>query len=579
MKGMLKQMVNELIKIWRQLGYRILLFVIAGLMLAAPVFTSVFGRLISSNMDIALPAESEDDIWGVYSNVQREYGSKFFEGNKLPSWKKSIYANDLVNYAMREKGFELILKGKFSKSDVLSYFSLSAEEICVWDPESESPVDYYYDDKWINEHYSAAKTKTSYDAAAAELSEFKSKVIDITEKEVMKEYLDASEQELTKAEVALTMAKSAYETENTDIYKSALDVAQKTFDLQKMITEGWRYAYEKGIAPLGWEYTLLRQVMPRVSQTLIGTMPVSKSEYDQNPQYMEIFNTVLPYGTYVRNAERRVKYYEDAMKIYQTAILNNAPISEVESVSTKGGIRNSLMSFMNIMSIFMVVLVAGIISSEFSSGTVRLLLIRPRSRVQIISAKLLASFIVYAVSVAVMTVLLSAEHLILFGIGDFFTGDAVSLFGITFVIPGALMLLGKIFVSSLPVLLYMAIAALMAVLTRRNAVSIIVALISYISAATVQGVVYVVVNLLPNVARWIVYTPLAYTNLPATTCGAVTLASAYGQSGIGALIGTGGIDLVSSGASLGLGIFYYIVGIVLFTFLTLLVFKKKQIKN
>lgn len=579
MKGMLKQTVNELIKIWRQLGYRILLFVIAGLMLVAPVLSSVFGKLVSSDMDIALSAESEDDVWGVYANTQREYGSKFFEENKLPSWKKSIYAEDLIYYAMRAKGLELIIAGKFSRAEVLSYFYLNAEDICEWDAESEAPKANYYDDVWIDEHYSPVKAKSSYDAAVAELNEFKDKVIVITEKEVLKRYLDASEEELTKAEVNLTMAKSAYEAEKTDVHKSALDVAQKAFDLQTMMTECWRYAYEKGVAPLGWEYTLLRTVMPRVSQMLIGTIPVSKSEYEQDPQYMEIFNTVLPYGTYVRNAERRVRYYEDAMKIYRTAILNNAPISEVESVSTKGGIRDTLMSFINIMSIFMVVLVAGIISSEFSSGTVRLLLIRPRSRVQIISAKLFAAFIVYAASVIVMTVLLSAEHLILFGIGDFFTGDAVSLFGATFVIPGALMLLGKIFVSSLPVLLYMTIAAVMAVLTRRNAVSIIVALISYISAATVQGIVFAVVNLLPNVARWLVYTPLAYTNLPSTTCGAVTMAAAYGQSGIGALLGTGMIDLVSSGASLGLGIFYYIVGIVLFTFLTLLVFKKKQIKN
>ena len=114
-------------------------------------------------------------------------------------------------------------------------------------------------------------------------------------------------------------------------------------------------------------------------------------------------------------------------------------------------------------------------------------------------------------------------------------------------------------------------------LTRKNAVSIIMSLLAYISAATIKGVVFVVVGLLPNIAGWLVYTPLAYTDLPGTVSGAVTIASSFGQFDLGLIIG--GVDLVAMGANLGLGIFYYIVGIVLFTFLTLLVFKKKQIKN
>ena len=54
MKGMLKQTGNELIKIWRQLGYRIVLFVIAGLMLAAPFMTFFFEKITNSNFDGAV---------------------------------------------------------------------------------------------------------------------------------------------------------------------------------------------------------------------------------------------------------------------------------------------------------------------------------------------------------------------------------------------------------------------------------------------------------------------------------------------------------------------------------------------
>lgn len=578
MKGMLKQTGNELIKIWRQLGYRVLLFVIAGLMLAAPLLNFLFGRLVSNDSSPSWPEYSEDNVWDIYANTQKIYRYTFFEENGLQSWKQKLYSDLLVNYAIRAKGLELIVNGRFKKSEVVGCFSVRPEDICELSS-SEVGDGYYYDNEWIAAHYSEEKAKKSYNEALAELGKFSTKVIGMTEQDAMREYLDAAEMSLSNADTALAAAKSLYDSKKTEENRLALDSAQKAYELQLMITEGWRFAFENKREPLGWEHTLLSKVMPMAAQRLLSSMPVSKSEYEQNPGTMEIFNTAIPYETYVRNAKRDVAYYEEAIRVYHTAILKNAPLSEIESVSTKGGIRGTLMSFINLMSIFMVVLVAGIISSEFSSGTVRLLLIRPRSRVQIISAKLLASLIVYAGSVAAMTLLLSAEHLVLFGIGDFFTGDAVALFGATFVIPGFLMLLGKIFVASLPVLLYMSIAAVMAVLTRKNAVSTIVALIAYISSVTVKGVLYLVINMLPNVARWLVYTPLAYTDLPGTVSSAVTIASVYGQqNSIGGVIG-GMIDLVSSGASLGLGIFYYIAGIVLFTFLTLLIFKKKQIKN
>lgn len=576
MKGMLKQTGNELIKIWRQLGYRILLFVIAGLMLAAPLMNFFFGRLVEGNFSVTWSEASEDDIWGVYSNTQRKYLYTFFEENKLPEWKQSIYSNELAIMALQLKGLELLVNGKFEVYDVISCFPVNVDDVCEYNnEESESK---YYEWDWIVAHYSPEKTKQSYERVLGEFDQFTNKIISITEKEVIKEYLDDSEEELTQAEVSLTVAKSKYELENTEKHKIELNNAQKAYDYQLMITEGWRFAYEKGREPLGWEFNLLDELMPMLANQALSCMPVSDSDYEISPTYIEILNIPMPYSIYVRNSERNVKYYEDAIRTYHMAILHNAPLSQAEDISTKGGIRDTLMSFINIMSIFMVVLVSGIISSEFSSGTVRLLLIRPRSRIQIISAKLLASLTVYVVSVAAMTVLLSVEHLIFFGIGDYFTGDVVSLFGINFVIPGALMLFGKIFVASLPVLLYMVIAAFMAVLTRKNAVSVIVSLIAYISASSVKTVVFFILYLMPNLSRWLVYTPFAYTDLTGTVSGAVSIASRANLQNIGALIG-GATDLSIFGVNLGLGIFYYIVGIVLFAFLTLLIFKKKQIKS
>ncbi len=581
MRGLMKQTGNELLKIWHQLGYRILLFVIAGAVLCLPALNFTFNLLGSLSSDYNdYFYDDADSVWGEYINCQNEYSSVFFTSNELPAWKQSLYELEVMSAGLRVRGLELIISGKYKCSEVLDYFyMIDVSEVCEFDPSlEEDESEYYkYDPELIEEYYSASKAEAAYREALSTLDEVEARVIGITVKEAVKEYLDDAEDALTEAEVVLAAANSACELEASDENLRSLRVAQVTYDVQEWIAEGWRYAYDHECEPFGWEFNILYSYMPTAGRNMISVIPNTERQYESSPEYTAITGTVVPYDLYVAECERSVAYYEEALKTYRVAVLNNAPISEAEEISTKGGIRDTLLTFVDVMNIFMIVLVAGIISSEFSSGTVRLLLIRPRSRIQIITAKLLAALAVYVGSVTVMTVLLTVEQIVFCGIGDVFTGDAVSFFGAVFVIPGIFMLIGKVIVASMPVLLLSLVAALFAVLTRKNAVAIVLALLAYLSASTVKTVVYVIITISPAYMSWIVYTPFAYTDLVGLVPPAVAIIG-WDTFNINSFL-TDMMSLVPYGANLGLGIVYYIIGIAILVFLTLLIFKKRQIKN
>lgn len=578
MRGLMKQTGNELLKIWHQLGYRILLFVIAGAVLCLPAINFTFNLLSNLSSDYNdYFYDDADSVWGEYINCQNEYSSSFFSDNELPDWKQSLYELEVLSAGLRVRGLELMISGKYKCPEVLDYFyMIEVSEVCDTDG-TENADDYRYDYEWIAEHYSRSKAEESYREALSTLDAIEARVIGITVKEAVKEYLDDAEDVLTEAEAALVAAKSVCELETNDENTRALRVAQTTYDVQKLITEGWRYAYDHECEPFGWEFNILYSCMPSAGRNMISAIPNTERQYEASPEYTAITGTVVPYGLYVAECERSFAYYEEALKTYHVAVLNNAPMSEAEEISTKGGIRDTLLTFVDVMNIFMIVLVAGIISSEFSSGTVRLLLIRPRSRIQIITAKLLAALAVYIGSVTVMTVLLTFEQIVFCGIGDVFTGDAVSFLGAVFVIPGIFMLIGKVIVASMPVLLLSLVAAVFAVLTRKNAVAIVLALLAYLSASTVKTVVYVIIMISPAYMSWIVYTPFAYTDLVGLVPPAVAIIG-WDEFNINSFL-TDMMSLVPYGANLGLGIVYYIIGIAILVFLTLLIFKKRQIKN
>ena len=141
------------------------------------------------------------------------------------------------------------------------------------------------------------------------------------------------------------------------------------------------------------------------------------------------------------------------------------------------GLLESSASSMEMVTLLLIVLAGGIISTEFSAGTVKLLLITPHRRKKIFWAKavvLLEITLIAAAAVFVLSFLLCGVFTGFQGIGDM---QVMTLFGRVCRFPYLLYIVLRYLVMLLPVLAYGALALMMSAVTRNSGASIAVTLL------------------------------------------------------------------------------------------------------
>ncbi|SDH01825.1 ABC-2 type transport system permease protein [Planococcus glaciei] len=109
------------------------------------------------------------------------------------------------------------------------------------------------------------------------------------------------------------------------------------------------------------------------------------------------------------------EFYEGRVAIAEYRLENK--VAPFEYTSMQQQVLDSYM-LMSIVTLFTVVVAAGIVASEYSQGTIKMLLTRPVKRWKILTSKYI-TVLVFAILFAVLTVLFSAlAGLLFFGIGE-----------------------------------------------------------------------------------------------------------------------------------------------------------------
>lgn len=107
-------------------------------------------------------------------------------------------------------------------------------------------------------------------------------------------------------------------------------------------------------------------------------------------------------------------YFQEQMAISEYRLANDAPSQKDSSLA-------SFMSFtsgmLTLVTLFTVVTAASIVSSEFSTGTIKMLLTRPMSRAKVLTSKLLTTFLFGLLLYVVNVVVSALIGLVLFGMG------------------------------------------------------------------------------------------------------------------------------------------------------------------
>ncbi|MEI8199543.1 MAG: ABC transporter permease subunit [Eubacteriales bacterium] len=184
---------------------------------------------------------------------------------------------------------------------------------------------------------------------------------------------------------------------------------------------------------------------------------------------------------------------------------NNVAVSNGMDFSSSSS--GSIFGFgLFIIVLMMLVLAGGAVSQEISSGSIKSLIIAPVKRWKIFTAKVLSLLTVGLLGIVVLYIFGSLSQGLFFGFNNI--PYVYASHGVASAIPNALYRFLSLLVSYIDIIVYMAFAFMLSVLTRNTAVAVGLSIATYFGGSTVMTVMI----MLPSF-EWLKFIPFGNLNL------------------------------------------------------------------
>lgn len=159
---------------------------------------------------------------------------------------------------------------------------------------------------------------------------------------------------------------------------------------------------------------LLLLASAAITKWIGNTMDMDTTEtWEQVEASQMASNLIELEGTNISEAQR--EYYEGEVAISEYRLENNVPPIEFDSMQQSVVDSHVMMS---IVTLFTVIIAGGIVASEFSQGTIKMLLTRPVKRWKILTSKYIATMLYAVLLTIVLFIVTAIAGLIFYGISD-----------------------------------------------------------------------------------------------------------------------------------------------------------------
>ena len=453
-----------------------------------------------------------------------------------------------VNGIMQEKEAMEADKNRFSGPDVLDLaLSIMDEELKLYVHFAkfitDDPMDYrielawqgvqYVHEKFLHEHHDveeeklleAVNTRMGIDpetfkkkyidispeerlAALDDLDDKLNTIYSVVENNDFPKYIDLRIQQENKVIEDLEQQIEIYEQTIIDdpsqeeVLSSIIEDLKRQIELIKNnnipILE---YRLEKNIIPGKdtWQNRALNDIQNSRSQ-LIQMKILSEEEFMKQPWLVEQYRS---YQKYVSTLQAEIDNLNKTIFIAERSLESDKP----DMKYIPGGARNKTVRFLEystFVALFAVLLGGWIIASEFQQGTIRLLLIRPKTRVKILMSKFLAAFLICLVIYLAGSILNLITNGICFGFSDYMypnytMSGAVNFFA--YYLP-------KMIACITTIIFAFTVSFMLSVVVKNAAIAIAVPIACFVGS-----------NILVNtftysrIIDWFVYTPIPYIQI------------------------------------------------------------------
>lgn len=554
MGGLIK---NEMIKLSKQTSYRIMTVILAAIIILTPVFNFLFPLLFTFSYDPSDEIGFYLDEADCYEegSIERQYyldcvePVEFFldEDGKV-DWKYDFYIYEYEDLYMKVKAYEYIENGKFGREEILdSNYSI------YLDVDNDAPLN----------------------ALTAKLTELENEIATISFSDYVKAEKELYEQNAAAIDLELLALydQRALLSEDNPKLNYEIEAKEAELDATNDLIGAYELIVDSVEEPDDWHYQTVGIMKNSIMSLSSVVMP--KELFDESE---ESYFYGGDYDEYVRQtkSDRRIAY--EATEIFKHSLKTDIPVSGIESAS-KSNFRASITSIMGILLIATVIMFGLTLSSEFSSGTVRLLLIRPKTRAKILTSKIIAILIyIGLVSVFAVAVTFVLGTVFGFGFGDMLVPDIIMI-GETAVALPSIIMHGVVLLEGLiTVIFFGMLALLISVIVKKAALSIALPIVLNSIGATVQSISLLVASY-SGLGTLTALLPTSYIDLTLFNMTAAEYyASMYGGNLL-AIFGGGMYYEVMPQMFPILGVIYYLIFIAAFTVLSYVVFKRTQIKS
>lgn len=524
MNGVLRLTQNEIIKITRQLSWRIMALILMVIVIGYPILVNLMSEVNRSYYSMDFEKAAQD----ASSEVTREYYltkanvQKFFDEKGLTrqNWQYSNFFYSYDSVCEKERGLELIAEEGKDPYEVQEVFYLDTSR------------EYNMNGELVNIAFNSGKFDAEtgeyiYDSAekpftaesAAELLEEVRK-----EKKYIEDQIDSPFSEYIKQTYTVDIegikaeyeaAKAEYEERGGsfkayDAARLKYEAAQKLSNsIEKLIT----YSDDlTGMEELTYIH-ILNQANNYINDVPNFFAKLSEKEFNESNHGYGYYFLNLEYNdydSYSKAADIMQKEFSEAEELIAYSIENNKPIDYLTANSTRDILDSSLGINMAVLMFFAIFMGAVIISSEHSSGAVRLLLIRPRARWKILLSKLFC-LLFFLVSMTVLTSVISfIEMVIIYGWNDLSVPYLMHSGTGVYEVAPIFYYIFKNFVGILPSLLIMCFALFMSVATKRSIFALAISLLANVFGGAVSSWLY---NVIRTSAQWLRLTPIPFFSL------------------------------------------------------------------
>lgn len=493
---------NELIKQWNKLSVKIIIALLLISTMGLPLLYNYTNNHNSNDWNLedykmsinnykstinTLDNNKNAELEKIYyqwciEKLQFELDNKILWNDWRYDLTEATYTKQLTAIALQK------LLDKFTIKDITNTFSDIDENILT---------------KY--ENLSEDEIKKEINTLNTQFNDNKNIILSKNHKKYTENEVDTAKKSIEETKKNITtLEEESKKSPNDKTIIKELNSANENLKLSQELLSVSKYRLDNNISyeENDWKHRTLQSLIENIHNKYSPIL----NEEDFKNNFSHKIQRGYTYEDYEKDFKNNKQKSIDTISTNWYSLKNNIPPVDYK-IDARNSVNNIYVIYINIVAIIAVIIASGIVSSEFSKGTIRLLMIRPVSRWKILLSKLTSVMIISLALLISSISLITIVSGFIYGFDGLTTPVLIIKNGIISEHNYFVSIMPKLAFSSISILFVISFAFILSTVFKNTALAVALPVAAFSGCSIVT---MVMVNFSQN---WIVKTFIPYINL------------------------------------------------------------------